>query len=96
MSELDETAKRLTWAQQLEGTPFARIMRFAETELQLESIDGGTATEVTIVLNWEPPALAQSGYARNGLFARLGSFMVRRANGATLKEALDGLERIAG
>lgn len=86
--ERDESDLRVLWAQQVVGTPFARVLRSAETELRLQPASGagGGATEVTI-------SLKQS---LRGVFANLGAVMVRRAAAATAREALDGLERIAG
>jgi uncharacterized protein YndB with AHSA1/START domain len=80
----DEEALLLRWSQQIEGTPFARLLASAETELQLEP--AGRATNVTIELR----------QALHGLFPNLGASRVRRAARATLDEALDGLERIVG
>jgi uncharacterized protein YndB with AHSA1/START domain len=78
----DERALVLRWDQQVEGTPFARVLAAAETELRLRP--NGKATDVTIELR----------QALRGLFPRLGASRVRRAARATLEEALDGLERI--
>ena len=72
------------WAQRIEGTPFARVLSAAETELRLQP--NGTATDVTIELR----------QALKGLFPHLGANRIRRAARATLEEALDGLERIVG
>jgi uncharacterized protein YndB with AHSA1/START domain len=74
----------LTWAQRVEGTPFARVLRSAETEVALASAEGGT--EVTIELR----------QTLVGVLPRLGGFIVRRAALQTVDEALDGLERISG
>jgi uncharacterized protein YndB with AHSA1/START domain len=96
----DETQGSLTWSQRVEGTPFARLLRSAETDVRLVPVgsgdaftgapgadgDGGAATVVTIELR---QSLA-------GFFPRFGGFMVRRAAAATIDEALDGLERISG
>jgi uncharacterized protein YndB with AHSA1/START domain len=94
----DEHARSLTWAQRVQGTPFARVLTSAETEVSLtpaspdrppslaDGAGAGLSTEVTIELR---QSLA-------GVFARLGGFMVRRAAAATIDEALDGLERISG
>jgi uncharacterized protein YndB with AHSA1/START domain len=82
--ESDQNAGVLRWAQQLEGTPFAGLLSSAHTAVRLES--DGDATAVTI-------ELIQS---LNGFFSRFGSYMVKRAAGATLDEALDSLERIVG
>jgi uncharacterized protein YndB with AHSA1/START domain len=81
---VDERALMLRWAQQIEDTPFARLLTAAETELHLEP--AGRATDVTIELR----------QALRGVFPRIGASRIRRAAGATLEEALDGLERIAG
>jgi uncharacterized protein YndB with AHSA1/START domain len=80
----DERALVLRWDQRIEGTPFARLLAGAETELRLEST--GRATTVTIELRQK----------LRGVFANLGASRVRRAARATLEEALDGLERIVG
>jgi hypothetical protein len=97
----DEDARALRWAQRVQGTPFARLLESAETEVRLvpvaaavgqafgaagEPAAGGAATEVTIELR----------QTLTGFFPRFGGFMVRRAAAATLEEALDGLERISG
>lgn len=78
----DERALRISWAQQLENTPFERVLSRAETELQLRP--QGAATEVEIELR----------QSLTGFFPRFGGMLVRRAAAATLKDALDGLERI--
>jgi uncharacterized protein YndB with AHSA1/START domain len=74
----------LVWEQQLDGTPFARLLSSAETHVRLEPAEGGT--NVTIELHQR----------LTGMFPRFGGFMVRRAAAATLEQALDGLERIGG
>ena len=82
--EVDPRAHRLRWEQRLEGTPFARVLSAAETELTLEP--AGQGTNVSIELR----------QTLNGVLARFGGFMVRRAAIATVDEALEGLERISG
>ena len=82
---VQEAEWRLIWAQQLEGSPFARLLESAETEVSLAA-QGQVATEATIELR----------QSLTGVFPRLGGYMVRRAAAATLEEALDGLERISG
>jgi uncharacterized protein YndB with AHSA1/START domain len=93
----DEAEHLLTWAQQVEGTPFARLLKSAETEVRLRASatsgqvaraegSAGEVTEVTIELR----------QVLNGMSPRFGGFMVRRAARATVDEALDGLERIGG
>ncbi len=88
--------RALTWAQRIQGTPFARLLQSAETEVRLAEVSqpaqqgpadalGAARTEVTIELR----------QTLTGLFPRLGGVMVRRAAAATIEEALDGLERIS-
>ncbi len=78
----DEVERTLVWKQLLEGTPFARVLQSAETEVRLRA--GSThATEVTIEMRQVP----------NGV-SRFGGYMMRRAARATIVEALDGLERL--
>ena len=80
----DPQTHTLTWQQQLEGTPFARVLSSSETHLTLH--DDGDGTSVTIELRQR----------LSGFFPRFGGFIVSRAAAATLDEALDGLERISG
>jgi uncharacterized protein YndB with AHSA1/START domain len=80
----DEQALLLCWSQQVDDTPFARLLAAAETELRLEPT--GSGTSVTIELR----------QSLRGLFPNLGASRVRRAARNTLEEALDGLERIVG
>jgi uncharacterized protein YndB with AHSA1/START domain len=68
------------WEQQLQGTPFDRILRSSSLEIKLDSADGGSRVSLT------------SRQSLRGL-SRLGSPMMRRATGRTLDEALDGIER---
>ena len=68
------------WQQEVEGTPFERILREAMTTVTLEPAAG--ATEVTIAVR-----------QRLRRFARLGVLQVKRATARTLDGALDGLER---
>jgi uncharacterized protein YndB with AHSA1/START domain len=74
----------VVWEQQLEGTPFGRLLSASETHVRMDAVDGGTS--VTIELRQR----------LTGVFPRFGGFMVRRAAAATIDEALDGLERIGG
>jgi uncharacterized protein YndB with AHSA1/START domain len=99
--QADEQKRALRWSQRVEGTPFGRLLKSAETEVRLRPLDArraGTpapdgshgsssaATEVTIELR----------QSLTGFFPRFGGFMIRRAAAATLEQALDGLERISG
>ena len=72
--------ERYVWEQELEDTPFERIVRSSETGVQLEGSGGDTAVTV---------------YTRERLrgLSRLGSLMMRGAARRRLDEALDGLER---
>jgi uncharacterized protein YndB with AHSA1/START domain len=105
----DEAERVLIWSQRVEGTPFERVLRSAETELRLAPADGAAsgqtpgrevaASEVTIELR----QVLGRGSSRSGPTARggravprFGSVLVRRAAAATIDEALDGLERISG
>jgi len=72
--------KRYAWTQEIEGTPFEKILRSAELEIRLERQDEGTV--VTLV----------SSERLRGL-SRLGSPMMRRATGQRLDEALAGIEQ---
>lgn len=85
----DEEIHQLCFSQRIDGTPFARVLKQAETEFNLAAVGSATgeqATEVTIRLRQSP----------RGIFPRFGSRMIRRAAARTLQEALDGLERIVG
>jgi uncharacterized protein YndB with AHSA1/START domain len=68
------------WEQDIEGTPFEKILRSAALEIHLQGRDGRTV--VTL-----------AGSERLRGLSRLGSPMMRRAMGRRLSEALDGIER---
>jgi hypothetical protein len=72
--------ERYVWEQEIDGTPFEKILRSAELEIRLEARN--EATTVTLV----------SSERLRGL-SRLGSPMMRRATRRRLDEALDGIER---
>ena len=96
--------RALRWRQRVEGTPFARVLKTAETEVSLREAPAGSP----------PPADSPGGRAGaspavaatevtielsqtlSGFFPRFGGRMVRRVAVATIEEALDGLERIHG
>jgi uncharacterized protein YndB with AHSA1/START domain len=73
----------LAWEQKIEGTPFAKVLRSAVTTVALA--DAGSGTRVTI----------EADQRLRGM-SRLGGFMLRRATGSQLEEALAGLERALG
>lgn len=79
-----EPPRRLAWRQEVEESPFERILSEAETDLSLEP-ESECATRVAL----------QSRLRLRG-FSRLGSLQIRRATARQLEEALDGLERAAG
>ena len=73
----------IEWRQELEETPFERIMSLAVTRVTLSPVDGG-GTLVELQLRQKLRGLS-----------RLGGFMVRLATRRRLDEALSGLERVA-
>ena len=72
-----------SWAQEIPGTPFARVLSESVLEVHLEP--AGEGTEVSI---------AQRQRLRG--YSRTGGLLLRRATSAKLDEALDGLARITG
>jgi uncharacterized protein YndB with AHSA1/START domain len=70
-----------SYEQIIEGTPFERFVRSARTDIDLGARNG--STDVTIALERRLRGLS-----------RLGSWMMRRAIGQTLDEALKGLAGI--
>ena len=72
--------ERYVWEQQLEASPFERVLRSSVIEIGLQPNDDGSEVRLT------------SRQQLRGM-ARLGSPMMRRATGRTLDEALDGIER---
>ena len=71
---------RLTWEQELAGTPFERVLNELVTEIVLEQVPGGTLV-----------TLAESQKLRG--YSRTGGFLMRRATNTKLVEALEALER---
>ena len=78
-----ETAapRLLRWEQELEGTPFERLLAEAETAIELAPADGAAATSVTIELR-----------QRLLGWSRLVPFLFKRAARRQLAEALAGLD----
>jgi uncharacterized protein YndB with AHSA1/START domain len=72
------------WSQDVDGTPFERLLRSAETEVRLAP-DGAGGTRVTLTIRQR----------LRGVGA-LGGFLVRRATRKLADEALDGLEGVHG
>ena len=73
--------ERYAWEQQIEGTPFERVLRAARLEIGMRP--DGEATEVTLT----------SEEALRGI-SRLGSSMMKGAARGRLDEALTGIERV--
>ena len=80
-----EEQKELAFVQQVEGTPFERVLRASRTTIRLEEVDGGARTKVELEVKQEMQGLS-----------RLGSPLAKRALVAQLDEALDGLARVVG
>ena len=72
--------KHYVWEQQLDDSPFERVLRSSVLEIGLEPKGGGSEVRLT------------SRQQLRGM-SRLGSPMMRRATAHTLAEALDGIER---
>ena len=75
--------ERYVWEQQLENTPFARHLRDSSVEISMHPDGDGTKLALT------------SAQTLRG-FSRLGSPMMRGAQGKILEEALDGIEAALG
>ena len=75
--------ERRAWEQEVEGTPFGRVFAASSTEVEL--LAEGEGTRVTLVMR-----------QRLRGSARFGGFMVRRATGRVLDEALEALEALHG
>ena len=73
-------AERYVWEQQLENSPFERVLSSSVTEIGLRPEGEGTEVRLT------------SRQRLRGL-SRLGSPMMRRATAKTLEEALGGIDR---
>lgn len=71
------------WTQDVEGTPFARVLRESIVAVRLDAVGEGTAVTIE-----------QQQKLRGA--SRTGGFLLRRATAGRLDEALDGLERILG
>jgi uncharacterized protein YndB with AHSA1/START domain len=77
-----EAGRRRAWAQEIEGTPFAKVLAQRRVEATVEP--AGDGTRVTIELR-----------QRGRGMARFGRFMLRRAARKELDGALAGLEKAA-
>ena len=82
---LESTAPEVRrWRQEVEGSPFERLLRSADTEVRLAP-DAAGGTRVTLTIRQR----------LRGIGA-LGGFLVRRATRRQADEALDGLARLHG
>ena len=76
--------RRIAWRQEIEESPFERILSENSTEATLEpNEDGATKIQLRVVQRLR-------GYSR------FGGFLFRRATRRKLDDALAGLERIVG
>jgi len=75
---------RRAWEQEIEGTPFERVLDESITEIRLAPAGGGTA--VTLERRQRLRGASRVG----------GGMMLKRATAKRLNEALDELERICG
>jgi carbon monoxide dehydrogenase subunit G len=78
--EASEAPGRRAWTQELEGTPFAKVLAHRRVEVRVEP--AGEGAKVTIELR-----------QRGRRMARFGSFILRRAARREIEGALDGLAR---
>jgi uncharacterized protein YndB with AHSA1/START domain len=78
--EGEEALRRRAWAQELEGTPFAKVLAERRVEVFLEEAGEG-GTRVTLEL-----------HQRGRGLARFGRFMLRRAARRELATALERLD----
>lgn len=96
----DEGERLVTWAQRVEGTPFASVLKSAETELRLTPIAPGAAeafaavgspvtdtpaTEVTIELRQEMASGSGGGSGRYGWIV----FLAPRFGGPMVRRAAE-------
>jgi hypothetical protein len=68
------------WEQEIEDSPFAKVLRSSEVRIDLEDREGSTMVSL------------EAQQRLRGLSRFGGGFMLKRATGAQLDEALDGLE----
>jgi hypothetical protein len=73
----------MRWEQELEGTPFERVLEQSVTEVLLEPTEGGTLVTIS-----------QSQRLRG--YSRTGGFLLRRATRRKLDQALEGLKLLLG
>ena len=81
--EESRTPEFRRWAQELEDSPFERMLRRNAVEVALERVEGGTQVRLTAEQQLRG-------------FARFAPWMVRGAMKRNLEAALDGLESALG
>jgi uncharacterized protein YndB with AHSA1/START domain len=74
-----EEPREIAWEQEIDGTPFARVMSYASTTIRLTPDGSGTKVEIERRQDMR-------GGARFG-----GGFLIKRATGQVLEEALEHL-----
>lgn len=72
---------RIRWGQEIEGTPFERVLSESITQIELKPDPQGTLVTISQIQKLR-------GYSRTG------GFLLRRATRRKLDEALDGLAQI--
>lgn len=80
----NEEGHRIAWDQQLEGTPFEKILKESSTAIRLEPQDDGT-TKVELEISQQ---------LRGG--ARMGALQMRKTAKTRLDDALEGLQALVG
>ncbi len=101
--------RSLRWRQRIAGTPFARVLKTAETEVSLRPVPassssslvgahvaGSSGSDGVSEATGPTEVTIELHQTLSGFFPRFGGHMVRRAARATIEEALDGLQRIHG
>jgi uncharacterized protein YndB with AHSA1/START domain len=78
--EENDAGRRRAWTQELDGTPFAKVL--AERRIEVRVEPAGEYMRVTVELR-----------QRGRGMARFGRFMMRRAAKKELADALEGLAR---
>ncbi|MFL5822245.1 MAG: SRPBCC domain-containing protein [Solirubrobacteraceae bacterium] len=72
---------QISWEQEIQGTPFERVLSESITEVRLEAANGGTLVTIT-----------QTQKLRG--YSRTGGMLLRRATRKKLDEALEGLAHV--
>lgn len=78
----DDKGERARWAQVVQGTPFERFLRSAETEVHLQEA-AAAGTTVTITVDQKPRG-----------FSRFGGFLLRGGARKQLDDALAALAEL--